>query len=148
MEKTDEMTYNERNIADFRASGGHIPSFGDAPVLLLTTTGAKSGLQRTNPLMYLADEENPDHVYVFASAAGADANPGWFHNLVAHPDSVKVEIGAAGDGGGRRGGAGAAARGALRGAGESLPRIRLLPGEGGAPDPRRRTDAAPLRQSS
>ena len=94
MEKTDEMTYNERNIADSRASGGRIPSFGDAPVLLLTTTGAKSVLQRTNPLMYLADEENPDRVYVFASAAGADANPGWFHNLVAHPDSVKVEIGA------------------------------------------------------
>lgn len=94
MEKTDEMTYNERNVAEFRANGGRIDSFGDAPVLLLTTTGAKSGLQRTNPLMYLADEQNPDRVYVFASAAGADANPGWFHNLVAHPDSVKVEIGA------------------------------------------------------
>ena len=62
-------------------------SFGDPPVLLLTTTGSKSGLPRTSPMMYLADEDDPSRVYVFASAAGADANPAWFHNILAHPDA-------------------------------------------------------------
>jgi deazaflavin-dependent oxidoreductase (nitroreductase family) len=87
------LQFNERNIAEFRASGGRLASFGDAPVLLLTTTGAKSGKRRTSPMMYLADEHSPDRVYVFASAAGADSNPAWYHNLVAHPDDVQVEIG-------------------------------------------------------
>jgi hypothetical protein len=41
--------FNTRNIAEFRASGGKLASFGDAPVLLLTTIGSKSGTQRVNP---------------------------------------------------------------------------------------------------
>src|SRR4051812_31324758 len=61
------LTYNEKNIADFRSNGGRIAAFGDAPVLLLTTTGARSGQQRTSPMMYLADEHYPNRVYVFAS---------------------------------------------------------------------------------
>lgn len=44
--------------------------------------------------MYLADEQNPNRVFVFASAAGAETNPAWYHNLRAHPDQVQVEIGA------------------------------------------------------
>ena len=68
-------------------------SFGDAPLLLLTTTGVKTGKLRTSPVMYLADERDPDRVYVFASAAGADDDPKWFKNLVAHPSEVTVEIG-------------------------------------------------------
>jgi deazaflavin-dependent oxidoreductase (nitroreductase family) len=93
MDKEQRMAFNHQNIAEFRASGGRIASFGDAPVLLLTSTGAKSGLPRTNPMMYLADEDDPNRVYVFASAAGSDTNPAWFNNLVEKPNGVTVEIG-------------------------------------------------------
>lgn len=93
MDRERVRAFNEKNIAEFRSSGGRISAFGDAPVLLLTTTGARSGQPRTNPMMYLADEDNPNRVYVFASAAGADTNPAWFHNIVAHPQDLKVEIG-------------------------------------------------------
>jgi deazaflavin-dependent oxidoreductase (nitroreductase family) len=91
--KEERLTFNQRNIAEFRSNGGRIASFGDAPVLLLTAPGAKSRLPRTNPMMYLADEDQQDRVYVFASAAGADTNPDWFHNLLAHPNDLTVEIG-------------------------------------------------------
>jgi deazaflavin-dependent oxidoreductase (nitroreductase family) len=84
---------NTRNIAEFRSSGGTVGSFGDAPLLLLTTIGAKTGKLRTTPVMYLADERDPDRVYVFASAGGADDDPAWFKNLAAHPTDVTVEIG-------------------------------------------------------
>lgn len=93
MDKQERQAFNERNIAEFRASGGRIASFGDAPVLLLTTTGSRSGRRRTSPMMYLADEADPDRVFVFASAAGADRNPAWFDNLVASPGDLEVEIG-------------------------------------------------------
>jgi deazaflavin-dependent oxidoreductase (nitroreductase family) len=85
--------FNARNIAEFRATGGKVASFGDAPLLLLTTIGAKSGAERVNPMMYLADENDPDRVYVFASKAGADTDPAWLRNLVAHPYHITVEIG-------------------------------------------------------
>lgn len=93
MDRQEKQAFNERNIADFRASGGRIASFGDAPVLLLTTTGSRSGRRRTSPMMYLADEADPDRVFVFASAAGADRNPAWFDNLAASPADLEVEIG-------------------------------------------------------
>ena len=89
-ERTD---LNSRNIAEFRSSGGTLSSFGDAPLLLLTTIGAKTGKLRTRPMMYLADERDPDRVYVFASASGADDDPAWFKNLAAHPTDLTVEIG-------------------------------------------------------
>jgi deazaflavin-dependent oxidoreductase (nitroreductase family) len=44
-------------------------------------------------MMYLADEDDPNRVFVFASFAGADENPAWFHNVVAHPDELEVELG-------------------------------------------------------
>ena len=93
MQSEQHRQFNENNIAEFRATGGRLSSFGDAPVLLLTTTGSKSGLARTSPMMYLADDNDPGRVYVFASAAGADDNPAWFNNIVARPDGLTVEIG-------------------------------------------------------
>jgi deazaflavin-dependent oxidoreductase (nitroreductase family) len=91
--RNETLEHNDKNIVEFRANGGRIGDFGDAPVLLLTTIGAKSGKSRTSPMMYQADEQDPRRVYVFASAAGADANPAWFHNIVAHPQELDVEIG-------------------------------------------------------
>ena len=70
MDEDRPQTFNEKNITEFRVSHGQIASFGDAPLLLLTTTGARSGQRRTNPMMYLADEHDPSRVYVFASYAG------------------------------------------------------------------------------
>lgn len=93
MNKEEKREFNAKNIEEFRANGGTLSSFGDAPVLLLTTTGARSGQRRTSPMMYLADEQDPARLYVFASAAGADTDPAWFDNLVAHPDGLTVEIG-------------------------------------------------------
>jgi deazaflavin-dependent oxidoreductase (nitroreductase family) len=93
VDKQQTLEFNENNIAEFRGSSGRIASFGDAPLLLLTTVGAKSGQRRTSPMMYLADEDDANRVYVFASAAGADQNPSWFHNIVAHPDNIEVEMG-------------------------------------------------------
>jgi deazaflavin-dependent oxidoreductase (nitroreductase family) len=86
------LAHNATMIEEFRTTGGTLSAFGDGPVLLLTTTGARSRKQRTSPMMYLADPDDPRLVYVFASKAGADDNPAWFHNLVAHPE-VTVEIG-------------------------------------------------------
>jgi deazaflavin-dependent oxidoreductase (nitroreductase family) len=82
--------FNTRVIREFRAGGGEVgPPFDGAPLLLLTSTGAKSGTQRTNPMMYLADGPR---LVVFASKAGAPTNPDWYHNLVAHPEAT-VEVG-------------------------------------------------------
>lgn len=83
--------FNAKVIAEFRANEGRVGgSFDGATVLLLHTVGAKSGVERVNPLVYL---EDGGRIYVFASKGGADTNPDWFHNLVAHPD-VTVELGA------------------------------------------------------
>jgi deazaflavin-dependent oxidoreductase (nitroreductase family) len=93
MNDVDVLKLNEKNIAEFRSTGGKLASFGDAPVVLLTTVGAKSGKKRTSPMMYLADDNDPNRIYVFASAAGADTNPAWYHNIVAHPSEIEVELG-------------------------------------------------------
>jgi len=55
MNKAEAQAFNERNIAEFRRSGGTITSFGDAPVLLLTTLGARTGQPRTSPMMSMQD---------------------------------------------------------------------------------------------
>ncbi|MGP0109962.1 MAG: nitroreductase family deazaflavin-dependent oxidoreductase [Acidimicrobiales bacterium] len=82
--------FNTQIIEEFRANGGKIGGqFEGAPMLLLTTVGAKSGLTRVNPMMYLAEGER---LFVFASKAGAPTNPDWFHNAVANP-IVAVEVG-------------------------------------------------------
>ena len=83
-------SYNDAVIAEFRANEGKVgQGFAGSPLLLLTSTGAKSGEKRTTPMMYLADG---DRWLVFASYAGAPNNPAWYHNLVAHPDAV-IEVG-------------------------------------------------------
>ena len=82
--------FNETIIAEFRANGGHVETagFGDS-LVLLHTTGARSGEARVNPLMAIATD---DGWLVAASAAGAPRHPAWFHNLVAHP-AARVEVG-------------------------------------------------------
>lgn len=87
---SDVNDWNAKIIEEFRANGGRVGGqFEGAPLLLLHTTGAKSGQERVNPMMYL---DLDGHRYVFASKAGADTNPDWYHNLVAHP-AVSVEVG-------------------------------------------------------
>lgn len=82
--------WNAHIIGEFRANDGRVGgAFAGAPILLLHTTGAKSGRERVNPMMYL---DLDGRRYVFASKAGADSHPDWFHNLVAKP-SVTVEVG-------------------------------------------------------
>ena len=82
--------WNSKIIEEFRANGGKVGGpFEGAPLLLLHTTGARTGQQRINPLMYRPDDQR---LVIFASKAGADTNPDWFHNLRANPE-VKVEVG-------------------------------------------------------
>jgi deazaflavin-dependent oxidoreductase (nitroreductase family) len=89
----ETKTFNERVIREFRANKGRVGHLGgfpqEYPVLLLTTTGAKSGRPHTTPLMYVRDGGRP---VVFASAGGSPNNPAWYHNLLAHPE-VGVEMG-------------------------------------------------------
>jgi deazaflavin-dependent oxidoreductase (nitroreductase family) len=82
------IAYNKGVIEEFRTHGG-IVTQPDFPILLLTTTGARSGRRSTTPLGYGVDG---DRVFVVASKAGAPTHPAWFHNLSANP-SVKVELG-------------------------------------------------------
>ena len=83
--------FNDQVIADFNANGGKPGGhFKDAPVLLLHAIGAKSGVERTQPLMFLQEGDGP--WYIFASYAGGPKDPAWFHNLVAHPD-VDISVG-------------------------------------------------------
>jgi deazaflavin-dependent oxidoreductase (nitroreductase family) len=90
MSETSANDWNSKIIEEFRANGGKVGGpFAGGTLLLLTTTGAKSGKQRVNPLAYLPDG---DRYVIFASKAGAPTNPDWYHNLVAHPQ-VKLEVG-------------------------------------------------------
>jgi len=83
--------WNTQVIEEFRASGGKVGgNFEGAPILLLHTTGAKSGLERINPMMY--QDLGDGRLAVFASKAGADSDPDWYRNLVAHPE-VTAEVG-------------------------------------------------------
>jgi len=82
--------WNAQIIAEFCSNHGKVGGdFEGAPLLLLHHTGARSGKARINPMMYLKDG---DRYLVFASKAGADTNPDWYHNLKAHPD-VQIEVG-------------------------------------------------------
>jgi deazaflavin-dependent oxidoreductase (nitroreductase family) len=82
--------WNQKIVEEFRAREGRVGGpFEGAPMLLLHTTGARTGAERVNPMMYLTEG---DRVFVFASKAGMPTNPDWYHNLVAHPE-VEVEMG-------------------------------------------------------
>lgn len=87
---SESQSFNQRIISEFRANAGAVgPPFEGAPLLLLHSTGARSGAERINPIMYLADE---GRYIVFASKAGADTSPDWYHNLKAYPDA-SIEVG-------------------------------------------------------
>jgi deazaflavin-dependent oxidoreductase (nitroreductase family) len=82
--------FNATIIAEFRANAGRVGGrFEGATLLLLHHEGAKSGHQYVNPVVYLPDGER---YVIFASKAGAPTNPGWYHNLIAHPE-VTIEVG-------------------------------------------------------
>ena len=86
-------TERERNaqiIAEFRANEGRVGGhFEGRKLLLLTTTGAKTGMAHTTPVIYLRDA---DRYVIFGSNGGAPRHPGWYHNVSANPDVV-VEVG-------------------------------------------------------
>jgi deazaflavin-dependent oxidoreductase (nitroreductase family) len=81
---TDVRAHNERLIEQFRANGRRL---GDRPLLLLNTTGARTGKPRTTPMMYVLVNER---LLVIASNAGAPRHPDWFRNVVMDPH-VTVE---------------------------------------------------------
>src|SRR5215212_1779563 len=73
------------HAAIYRASGGRVAGrMFESPVLLLTTTGRKSGKERTTPLLYLEDGEN---LIVVASVGGAPRHPAWYWNLKTNPEA-------------------------------------------------------------
>jgi deazaflavin-dependent oxidoreductase (nitroreductase family) len=77
-------------IEQFRANDGRVGGpFEGRALLLITTTGARSGRRRTTPLVYLRDG---DRTLVVGSKGGAPTHPDWYHNLLAHP-GVTVELG-------------------------------------------------------
>ena len=82
--------FNRSVIEEFRANQGRVGGmFEGAPMMLLTTTGAKSGQPRTSPVVYTRDGER---LIIIASKAGAPTHPDWYRNLVANPEVV-VEVG-------------------------------------------------------
>ena len=84
------MSFNQSIIDEFRTNAGKVGGpFEGADLLLLTTTGAKSGREHTAPLGYFRDG---DQLLIIGSAAGAPRHPAWYHNLLAHP-LVRVELG-------------------------------------------------------
>jgi deazaflavin-dependent oxidoreductase (nitroreductase family) len=87
------MTMNDFNAAiieEFRANKGEVGGgFAGRPMVLLHHRGAKSGVERVSPLVYLADG---DDVVVFGSKGGAPSHPHWYLNLVAHPETT-IELG-------------------------------------------------------
>jgi deazaflavin-dependent oxidoreductase (nitroreductase family) len=80
--------YNRPIIEEFRSNAGTVSHFGDA-LMLLHTTGAKSGKERVNPVTF---QPVGSGWAVFASKAGAPTNPDWYYNLLAHPDAT-IELG-------------------------------------------------------
>jgi deazaflavin-dependent oxidoreductase (nitroreductase family) len=87
---TTFQDFNRNLIADLRANAGQATSgpFRGGTVLVLTTTGAKSGAARENPLAYTRDGDN---YVVIASKGGAPTHPAWFHNVVTNPNA-KIEV--------------------------------------------------------
>jgi proline iminopeptidase len=89
-EKTAEQLYGQEHVQRYRETGGdvgHIWKEGST-VLLLTTKGRKTGRETTTPLIYAQDD---DRYIVVASQGGAPTHPGWYRNLVRHPE-VEVQV--------------------------------------------------------
>jgi len=86
----ERQDFNASIIDEFRAHGGKVGGpFEGAPMLLLHHTGARSGVERVNPMVY---QPVGDDFAVFASKGGAPTHPDWYYNLVAHPKAV-IEVG-------------------------------------------------------
>lgn len=82
--------FNQNVITEFRENGGKVGGyFAGRPLLLLTTTGARSGQPRTSPLAFITDQ---DRLVIIASKGGAPTNPDWYYNLLANPVAT-VEVG-------------------------------------------------------
>ncbi len=82
--------FNERVIAEFRANEGRVGGpFASMPLVLLHHRGAKSGVERISPL---ATYPVGDDLVIIASAGGQPQHPAWYHNLLAHPETV-IEYG-------------------------------------------------------
>jgi deazaflavin-dependent oxidoreductase (nitroreductase family) len=78
--------FNRQLIEEYRANGGTVTGmFAGAPLMLLTTMGARSGQPRTNPLAYSQDG---DRLVVIAAKGGAPTHPDWYRNLLAHPEAT------------------------------------------------------------
>ena len=88
--KPDKNAWNLQIMEEFHAHGGKVGGrFEGVPLLLLTTTGARSGKRHTLPVGYLPDG---DRLIIFATKRGLPTNPDWYYNLVAHPEAT-VEVG-------------------------------------------------------
>ena len=86
----DLKAFNADIVAEFRANGGKVGGpFEGGKLLLLTTTGAKSGEPRLSPLAYMTID---DKMIIVGSYAGADFDPAWVHNLRANP-RAHIEVG-------------------------------------------------------
>jgi deazaflavin-dependent oxidoreductase (nitroreductase family) len=87
---TEATDFNGKIIAEFRATGGKVGGrFAGSDILLLHHTGARTGTERISPLAYQRVGES---FAVFGSKAGGPANPHWYHNLLAHPETT-IEVG-------------------------------------------------------
>ena len=90
MSSIDFNEFNRGIVEEFRANGGVVGGpFAGAPMVLMTHTGARSGVERTTPLVHSMDG---DRVVIIASMGGAPTHPAWFHNIKANP-VVRVELG-------------------------------------------------------
>lgn len=78
------------HVRIFRFTGGRLwGTLDGAPLLILHHTGAKTGARRQNLTVHMPDGEN---LVIVASSAGNPTNPAWYHNLLAHPDDVEVDV--------------------------------------------------------
>jgi deazaflavin-dependent oxidoreductase (nitroreductase family) len=85
----DFNAFNAALVDEFRSNAGRVTGmFAGAPLVLITTTGAKSGKKRTTPIVYTTDG---DRIVIIASKGGAPTSPDWYHNLVVNP-GVTVEL--------------------------------------------------------
>ncbi len=82
--------FNKKIVEEFRSSQGKVGGvFAGMDLLLVTTKGAKTGKEIVIPVAYTKDA---DRFVIVASKGGAPTNPGWYYNLLAHPE-VTVEVG-------------------------------------------------------
>ena len=85
--------WNARVIAEFRANAGKVGGqFEGAPVVLMHHVGRRSGSPYVTPVMYLASDDDPATIFVFASKAGAPSDPDWYRNMT-EAGTASVEVG-------------------------------------------------------